>query len=65
MTTILHRYDRHFENGLSIISTGRLVNTLSHNHQGQLTRLNRPGDVLASIESAVNVKGQILGPSEP
>ena len=62
---ILHLYDRHFENGLLIMGTATLINSLSHNHRGQLTRLNRPGDVLACSESAVNVKGQNLGQSEP
>jgi hypothetical protein len=46
---ILHRYDRHFENGLLIMGTATLINSLSHNHRGQLTRLNRPGDVKPAL----------------
>jgi hypothetical protein len=46
---ILHLYDRHFENGLLIMGTATLINSLSHNHRGQLTRLNRPGDVLDTL----------------
>jgi hypothetical protein len=49
ITTIQHRYDRHFENGLLIMGTATLINSLSHNHRGQLTRLNRPGDVQPAL----------------
>jgi hypothetical protein len=33
---VLHRYDRHFENGLLIMGTATLINSLSHNHRGSL-----------------------------
>ncbi len=45
--SVLMTYDRQFEEGLAIqgIPPKALVNSLTHNLRGQLTRLNRPGDV--------------------